>query len=767
LAESEATVLDANSPTATWIDNTPLSAIAPAGTTTARAVFLFLQPDGVTGGAGLVDGVSFEVTNGATLDPNAFSLTAKVQGIANSAGESLGDMQLRIEDPDGDRIVFTTTANGAYQMIGGPLDTGVEAEPNGRPATGVFNFNAASFNVVIAFDNTGASPWGTGGTLNLDEVVLGNSISENSGWYAGLTFEELALTVGDANSLALRADVLGSVTGGEYELRLEAFRITSTGLNDDFNSVTGVGGGLFFEPNMGAFGSTGDYDSGIGGEGAFAGTVGNAQVFGNGVSARGLPTGGPSGDGSVEIRVNSIISGPGGDWFAGLSWNGQGLASTDLNDVVLTADIRGIGDSNGLGPAGTYELRIEDSSGDRRYFSMTANGGWQSVGGPLSSATEGAALGGNGDGVFNLDSPFYNVAVSFIDPGTTWSTGGRLEVDNLFLTPVANSVEIGRATFGGVANGAYQSVGGLLSDADSTSFGDYNQNFSGASGVSNTFEDWDTALANESAFFGTFGPATLDPNGGATTGVCATCGTSGGPAAQIRVQGVNDNVSGGWFAGMVFNNVPANLSGDLNDIFLTADIRGSIEPSSGQSLGTYLFRIEDADLTTRQFTISATGAFQSVGGALADAPVVQINSGDGIFDRNQATYTITLAYVGTASDWGSGGTLTVDNIHLDGVHLLDADYVNIALAFRNELPTWGVNGSLSLDNLFLGEEAGCFGDVDSSGAIDLADLAGLLAVFGLTSGDAGFNPAADFDNNGAVDLADLAGLLSVFGTACP
>ncbi len=766
LAETEATILDANSPTATWIDNAPITAIAPAGTTTARAVLLFLQPDGVAGGAGLIDGVTFEATSGGGLDPNAFSLTAKFQGVANSAGESLGDVQLRIEDPDGDRLIFSATANGSFQTIGGSLDTGVEAEPNGRATPGVFDYNAALYVVVLAFDNDGANPWGAGGTLNLDEVVLGNSNPENSGWFAGLTFENLALSEGDANSLALRGDILGSVPGGEYELRLEAFRITSNGLDDDFNSVTGVGGGLFLEPNMGAFGSTGNFDDGIGGEGAFAGTFGNAQVFGNGVSARGLPTGGPTGDGSVEIRVNSIISGPGGGWFAGMSWGGQGLASTDLNDVVLTADIRGTGDSNGIGPLGNYELRIEDAQGDRRFFAMTANGAWQSVGGALSSATEAGALGGGGDGVFNLDSPFYNVAISFIDPETTWSTGGTLEVDNLFLTPVANSVEIGRTTFSGVANGAFQSVGGLLSEADSSSFGNYDEDFSGATGVSGGFEDWDTGIVGESAFFGTFGAATVDPNGGATTGACLTCGVSGGPAAQIRVEGVTNN-GGGWFAGMVFNNVPADLSGDLNDIFLTADIRGSIDPNSGQSLGTYLFRIEDADLTTRQFTLNATGGFQAVGGALGSAPVVQINAGDGIFDRNQATYTITVAYVGQASDWGSGGTLTIDNLHLDGIRLIDADFVNIALAFRNEITTWDVNGSLTLDNLFLGVEASCFGDVNNDGNRDLSDLAGLLASFGTVSGDPGYDPNADFDNNGAIELADLAGLLSVFGTPCP
>lgn len=61
----------------------------------------------------------------------------------------------------------------------------------------------------------------------------------------------------------------------------------------------------------------------------------------------------------------------------------------------------------------------------------------------------------------------------------------------------------------------------------------------------------------------------------------------------------------------------------------------------------------------------------------------------------------------------------------------------------------------------------CFGDIDDSGTVDLADLAGLLASFGTSTGDPGFNADADLDNSGTVDLGDLAGLLSVFGTPCP
>lgn len=58
------------------------------------------------------------------------------------------------------------------------------------------------------------------------------------------------------------------------------------------------------------------------------------------------------------------------------------------------------------------------------------------------------------------------------------------------------------------------------------------------------------------------------------------------------------------------------------------------------------------------------------------------------------------------------------------------------------------------------------GDITGNGAVDLTDLATLLAVFGLNEGDAGYLIAADLDGNHTVGLTDLALLLGTFGTSC-
>ena len=58
----------------------------------------------------------------------------------------------------------------------------------------------------------------------------------------------------------------------------------------------------------------------------------------------------------------------------------------------------------------------------------------------------------------------------------------------------------------------------------------------------------------------------------------------------------------------------------------------------------------------------------------------------------------------------------------------------------------------------------CPGDLDGDSDIDLADLAQLLAHYGMTGVS---YSDGDLDDDGDVDLADLSALLSVYGSTCP
>ncbi len=64
-------ILTASSPFDTWIDNDQIMATAPLGTTRVQALFLFIQPDGISGGAGFVDDAFFDLANDPVLPGDA------------------------------------------------------------------------------------------------------------------------------------------------------------------------------------------------------------------------------------------------------------------------------------------------------------------------------------------------------------------------------------------------------------------------------------------------------------------------------------------------------------------------------------------------------------------------------------------------------------------------------------------------------------------------------------------------------------------------
>ncbi|MCA9254040.1 MAG: hypothetical protein KDA33_00315, partial [Phycisphaerales bacterium] len=789
LAESELSVITGDSPESVWIDAPALQFIAPPNTEKVRPLVIYVYPGGTVGnvGAVYVDDLSFKLVSGPqpiTLD--SFSLTADVRGTANAAGETLGDVQLRIEDADGNRVQFNTAGASGWQQLGGPLDTGVEADSNGTPTPGAFNLLSPNYHVVVAMNNESGNPWGTGGTLDLDNLVLTNQNPAGSGFDAALVFEPIMISEVDPNLISMTADIFGDTAGGEYQLKITALDLFNTGLDENFETVVDTTEVVFLdtatiqalEPN--AFSSTLGWSPDIEGEQAFAGISGLVDTIGLSprAYARGIDTTGCDGSTHAgELVIESVSTS--GAWYGGLNWPGQKLASTDFSQVELHACVRGVGDPSdpfGVGfPGflGNYELRIEDADGDRLYFPMTADATWQDVGGLLSTATFGTALDGVSNGIFDVDpqdpdSLDYSVVVSFIDPESTWFSGGQLQVDNLFLTPVEASAVVAEFTFDGVADGAtFQTIGGALTSSDGpVPVGDFDQDFEAATGLPGGIPapasvPFDDGLDNEFAFFGTYGNAVV--NDGPTVGVCGTCGVGGGHAAELTITDVPPN-TGGWFAGVYFADVPADLSGDLSQIFLTGDIKGEL---NGGVLGPYELRVEDADTTALTFRVTADGTFQSVGGALSTAMLTNADPGasDGVFDVNQATYNVTVAFLGTSSgtDWGQGGKLTIDNLFLTGRDLSNVDQYEVTLSFVNELTSWpNGDGQLIIDNLNVSEGAPVSpGDVNCDGTVNGLDVQAFATAIVDPAGYASAYPGcnilnADTNSDSSATIADVA-----------
>ncbi|MCA9244933.1 MAG: hypothetical protein KDA32_13325 [Phycisphaerales bacterium] len=122
-----------------------------------------------------------------------------------------------------------------------------------------------------------------------------------------------------------------------------------------------------------------------------------------------------------------------------------------------------------------------------------------------------------------------------------------------------------------------------------------------------------------------------------------------------------------------------------------------------------------------------------------------------------------LPFFNTAGDtvrYGAFDAFTFGAVPTDGINSMNDGGIVAANSPTNYA---GQTGSVDAS----GGETGCVGDLDDSGTIDLADLAGLLSAFGASTGDANFIEAADLDNSGTIDLGDLAGLLALFGTPCP
>lgn len=785
LSSNGVVILDENDPRDQYFHRGPIQATAPAGTVKARAVIAYTQYLDA-GGAVLIDDVSFRAVD---ADYSSFfsqlSLTADVKAsaladVVDPTGVDLADYakfqacfsgpgggvpagcestdfdvdadidlddfdvfmidfginpladhyQLRIEDPDGDRLVFTGTADGTFQSVGGPLNTAVEQNAEQVNSNGAFNPGSDSFRVVVAFDNEQTPTWGPGGRLHVDNLVLTNtSASSGDDYYAALLWEDLpAPPVSDMNQLQLTADIKGSVAGGSYQLRLEGFNAVPC-INEDFETITSNGETEIAGPND-TGGTFYDWHDQAQYEASVFGIVNGVVTSSGGVWVRGLPTAGNGGGGAAQVEVKDVQVDPDvGLWWAGLVWENQTLGSTNLADIHLTADVKGTWVSAWIQDAGEYMLRIEDAEGDYLAFVETATGAWQTgVGGPLTDADTSGAAGG-GDGVFDLDTNgLYKVVVVFegrmSGPFTieNWGWGGTLTVDNVQLTPCGqpHPLEAGVVAFTGTANGSsFQPVGGLLANADiSTFFGEggvfwdeTEQNF----GV----PAWDSGIEGEDAFAGYWGAGLL---GTASAQGCTNCGESGGGGGWYDWTGAGTGGAGGWWVGVAWR--PVMAFSNPNQVRLVGDFKADWETGEGQTPGYIYFKIESSANNMRQFPIPATATtngWYHVDDTLNNADPV----GTLVYDGTEREYALVISCYGIdpIEDWGTGGTVYFDNIQLivSGQTLIDEDfetatgptltgllnyegneldYYTVVVSMEEGMATWGEGGgALTVDNL--------------------------------------------------------------------
>lgn len=747
-------ILSETTPMEQWFLNVPLTLTAPPNTFYVRAKF---QVDGAGGGSVYFDSVSLKAIDGAPqFDYSAYSLTARIRGIVDPGqGEQYGTYNLRIEDSRRNRLVFPSVgaANGQWITLGGTLDQAIEMDANSVPTTGVFNPSSPTLKVIIGYDNS----WGSGGELEVDDVYFSNAFTHGSNWSNAMQWANITPpVVSDPRHLALWADVAGTQPGGNFQVRVEAYRNVPP-LNQSFSSVTGTGLVTQLISPGGSSGQSGDWDNGLQNESATAGTTGAVVTVPNGgVWARGVTTGGNPG-GAVTIEGHEIaLNDASSNWWVQANFGLQLLASTNLTNVNLTATIKGTWNANLLEQAGRYQLRILDAAQDFIGFEVMANGAWQNVGGPLSTTNVSGKMG-SGDGVFDPTNGPFTVAVYMRGSQTDWNWGGKVTIDNLYITPppAPYQQDIGHMWFDGVADGTFQRVGGDLGSATS--------NLPPVGGVlaAPVVYDWDRGITGEGAFYGT-SYGTLGP---VTVKGCPGCGTSGqGGLLDVT------NITGTYFwAGVVWRDVVVNMS-DLSRVRLTCDVKGTW----GATTGPIVLRAEDAQGHNLEFTCDADNQWHAVGGTFNNATAVGAP-----FNKTRNLYNFTIILYTHASYEDEHATVWFDNFKLEYNHptngwqtvisenfencigptpgFLDdsgaPDGLRIAVGMENGSATWGPGGTLTADNLVF---APIPTSSDADADIDLVDFAAVQRCFK----GAGVQVGApctlyDADGDGDVDVVDV------------
>ena len=439
----------------------------------------------------------------------------------------------------------------------------------------------------------------------------------------------------------------------------------------------------------------------------------------------------------------------------------------------MTAKCKGTWNPDWLQEPAMYILRLEDPDGDWIGFDEVYDGSYQSIGGLLSNATTNGFVPG-GNGTFDVDTSLdYRVVVIFAGTGApspgygNW--GGTLTIDDVYLSPSATPKlrEGDSITFAGVADGGFQSVGGLLTAGESTWPPEGGQFYPE---WGSTIESWDVGIEGETAFAGFGWGASIET---ASAEGCTTCGVGGGGGGVFTVKGI-DSPPGWYWAGVAWPGLDIDLT-DLSQVSFTIDGKGVWDPGEGETAGIITVRLEDENGKRISWDSSAVdGTYNTIGGTLN---TFSVESG---FDQNSPSYTATIIVFGYRTpSWGTGATVFFDNVSITDPTgtvlsedfetvvgptpgaLTGMDIYGVTLAMENGVFTWGSNDSLIIDNLrYTPLPRSC----DADGDVDLAEFATFQTCFsGEGGGVASGCGCSDVDGDDDVDLADYT-LLNEFFT---
>ncbi len=256
-------------------------------------------------------------------------------------------------------------------------------------------------------------------------------------------------------------------------------------------------------------------------------------------------------------------------------------------------------------------------------------------------------------------------------------------------------------------------------------------------------------------------------------------GLQGQYIAEVTMRFAHDPGSDRTTVSLVYPLTNAGSAAMRGESVEDDDGDASNQNSVEEALGELVFSATNAPAQWRQdpdFAIIEQWEFKSAGDYL-DPAQWRVAVAVACSYSQQAGFDVVLAWTDiygnvVPGDYDGDGVIGAADLAAfdaylagaDGATGIDGDGV---VNGEVQLINFGPNFSLfdrDYDGVVDADDRPCpTGDLDGDGDVDLADLAVMLAAYGLCAGQGGYDPAADLDASGCVDLGDLALLLANYG----